>query len=90
VYAGRARRLDGDSAWFAAAISIGGNPTFAGQGQPELFVEAHLLDFTGDLYGARLRLAFLACLREQRRYAKVDDLLAEIARDIARTREICT
>ena len=90
VYAGRARRLDGDSAWFAAAISIGGNPTFAGKGQPELFVEAHLLDFSGDLYGARLRLAFLACLREQRRYAKVDDLIAEIARDIARTREICT
>ena len=53
-------------------------------------VEAHLLDFSGDLYGARMRLAFLARLREQRRYAKVEELVAEIGRDIARTREICT
>jgi riboflavin kinase / FMN adenylyltransferase len=90
VYARRACRIDADRAWYAAAISIGTNLTFSEKGEPELFVEAHLLDFTGDLYGARLRLAFLARLREQRRYAKVEDLVAEIGRDIARTREICT
>jgi len=90
VYAGRACLLDTGRAWFAAAISIGTNPTFTEKGEPELFVEAHLLDYTGDLYGSRLRLAFVAHLREQRRYAKVDELVAEIARDIARTREICT
>jgi riboflavin kinase / FMN adenylyltransferase len=90
VYAGRACRLDTDKAWFAAAVSIGTNPTFQDKGEPELFVEAHLLDFSGDLYGARLRVAFIARLREQRRYAKVEDLVAEINRDIARTREICT
>ena len=91
VYAGRACRLDGEPSWYAAAISIGSNPTFvSGRPEPELFVEAHLLDFSGDLYGARLRLAFVAHLREQRRYAKVEDLIAEIGRDIARTREICT
>ena len=90
VYAGRACRLDTDRAWFATAISIGTNPTFAEKGEPELFVEAHLLDFSGDLYGALMRLAFVAHLREQRRFAKVEDLVAEIGRDIARTREICT
>jgi riboflavin kinase/FMN adenylyltransferase len=91
VYAGRACRLGGEPAWYAAAISIGSNPTFdASRPEPELFVEAHLLDFSGDLYGARLRLAFLAHLREQRRYTKVEDLITEIGRDIARTREICT
>jgi riboflavin kinase/FMN adenylyltransferase len=90
VYAGRACRLDGDRRWFAAAISIGNNPTFAEKAEPELFIEAHLLDFSGDLYGAHLRLAFIAHLREQRRFAKTDELVAEIARDIARTREICT
>jgi riboflavin kinase/FMN adenylyltransferase len=90
VYAGRARRLDGDSRWYATAISVGNNPTFAGQGDPQLLVEAHLLDFQGDLYDARLRLAFVAHLREQRRYAAVADLVAEIQRDIARVREICT
>lgn len=92
VYAGRAFCLNGDGD-YPAAISIGTNPTFVsttpGQ-EPELLVEAHLLDFAGDLYGARLRLAFLAHLREQRRYAKVADLIAEIGRDIARTREICS
>ena len=90
VYAGRARRIEGDPTWFAAAISIGSNPTFAKPGDPELFVEAHLLDFAGDLYDTTMRLAFVAQLREQRRYASVDELVAAIQRDIARTREICT
>ena len=90
VYAGRACLLDSGRTWCAAAISIGTNPTFAATGEPELFVEAHLLDYSGDLYGARLRLVFVAHLREQRRYAKVEELVAEIGRDIARTREICT
>jgi riboflavin kinase/FMN adenylyltransferase len=90
VYAGRARRGDGDAPWFAAAISIGNNPTFADNGEPQLLVEAHLLDFQGDLYDARLRLAFVAHLRGQRRFSAVDELVAEIQRDIARVREICT
>lgn len=89
VYAGRAQRIDGDSTWHKAAISIGTNPTFTKPGDPELFIEAHLLDFADDLYGARLRLAFVEHLRETRRYSSVDELLAEIGRDIARTREIC-
>lgn len=90
VYAGRAYRLDGEPTPHAAAISIGNNPTFAGNGDPQLLIEAHLLDFQGDLYDARLRLAFVAHLREQRRYAVVAELVAEIQRDIARVREICT
>jgi len=93
VYAGRACRIDqmqGDPTWFAAAISIGSNPTFTKPGDPELFIEAHLLDFSGDLYDASMRVAFVAHLREQRRYASVDELVAAIQSDIARTREICT
>jgi riboflavin kinase/FMN adenylyltransferase len=90
VYAGRARRIDGDPTWFAAAISIGSNPTFTKPGDPELFIEAHLLDFAGDLYDVSMRVAFVAHLREQRRYASVDELVAAIQSDIARTREICT
>ena len=90
VYAGRACRLSVERECFAAAISIGTNPTFSEDGDAELAVEAHLLDFSGELRGTRLRLAFIAHLREQRRYAKVEDLVADIRRDIARTREICT
>jgi len=89
VYAGRARRLDGDRATRAAAISIGTNPTFTKPGDPELFIEAHLLDFRGDLYDARMRIGFLAHLREQRRFASVDELIVAMQADIARTREIC-
>jgi len=89
IYAARARRLGEDSPWFAAAVSIGNNPTFAREGDPELFIEAHLIDFEGDLYDARMRLAFLAHLREQRRFASADELVAEMQHDIARTREIC-
>lgn len=89
VYAGKARRIDGDPTWFRAAISIGTNPTFTKQGDPRLFIEAHLLDFAGDLYDTRMRLAFVAHLREQQRYPTVEALLAAIQSDIARTREIC-
>jgi riboflavin kinase/FMN adenylyltransferase len=89
VYAGRARRLDGDATAHAAAISIGTNPTFTKPGDPELFIEAHLLDFSGDLYDVRMRIEFLAHLREQRRFASVDELIVAMQADIARTREIC-
>ena len=89
-YAGRARRIEGDPTWFAAAISIGSNPTFTKPGDPELFIEAHLLDFAGDLYDTNMRLTFVAHLRDQRRYANVDELVAAIQSDIAQTREICT
>jgi riboflavin kinase/FMN adenylyltransferase len=51
-------------------------------------VEAHLLDFDGDLYGARMRLEFAGRVREQRAFASADELVAEIGRDILRTREL--
>ena len=89
VYAGKARRIEGDPTWYQAAISIGTNPTFTKQGDPELFIEAHLLDFAGDLYDVRMRLAFVAHLREQRRYPDKEALIAAIRGDIARTRELC-
>ena len=67
-----------------AAVSIGTNPTFSGR---ERRVEAYVLDFDGDLYGERLALDFVAYLRETRRYATVEPLLAQIAEDVAQTRQ---
>jgi riboflavin kinase/FMN adenylyltransferase len=91
IYAGRARTLDGSgdaaAGSHAAAISVGTNPTFV-PGTGELTVEAYLLDFDGDLYDRRLRLELLARLRDERRFASVDELLVQIHKDIARTREI--
>ncbi|MEV4492635.1 bifunctional riboflavin kinase/FAD synthetase [Micromonospora coxensis] len=69
----------------AAAVSVGTNPTFSGR---ERRVEAYALDFSGDLYGERLALDFVAHLREQRKYDGIEPLLAQIAEDVERTRRV--
>ncbi|MEU1683675.1 bifunctional riboflavin kinase/FAD synthetase [Micromonospora sp. NPDC005707] len=81
VYAARLVRRGGEP--LAAAVSIGTNPTFSGR---ERRVEAYALDFTGDLYGERLALDFVAHLREQRTYDAIEPLVAQIAEDVERTR----
>jgi riboflavin kinase/FMN adenylyltransferase len=82
------------AAWFVrgggqppapAAVSIGTNPTFSGR---ERRVEAYVLDFAGDLYGERVRLDFVAHLREMRRYDGLDPLVAQIREDVAQTRAV--
>ena len=92
AYAAWARRLDAAPPLrLRAAVSIGNNPTFATEGQeasPSVVVEAHLLDFEGDLYGARLRLEFAGRVRAQRSFPSADELVVEIRRDILRTREL--
>lgn len=66
-----------------AAANIGVRPTFAGE---SLSVEAHLLDFRSDLYGARLRLAFVERLRMEQKFAGVDELTAQIRADVVAAR----
>jgi riboflavin kinase/FMN adenylyltransferase len=65
------------------AISIGTNPHFDGV---ERRVEAHLLDFDGDLYGRRLVVEIWSPLREQRRFDSLEELVAAIDDDVERTR----
>ncbi|HXW58308.1 MAG TPA: bifunctional riboflavin kinase/FAD synthetase [Solirubrobacteraceae bacterium] len=72
----------------AAAVSIGVRPTFE-TGRGEL-IEAYVIDFDGDLYGATLRLDFLARLRGERRFETADALVDQMRHDVARTREIVT
>jgi riboflavin kinase / FMN adenylyltransferase len=76
VYAGWVR----DS---RAAVSIGTNPHFDGV---ERRVEAHLLDFDGDLYGERLVAEIWSPIREQRRFDSLEGLVAAIGDDVERTR----
>ena len=71
---------------FAAAVSIGTNPTFVRDGA--LTVEAHLLDFDRDLYGKAIRLEFVQRLRDEHRFESIDQLLAQMRADVARTREL--
>ena len=71
---------------YPSAVNIGIRPTF--DGTSALTVEAHLLNFSGDLYGQRLYLHFLARLREERKFDSVDALVAQIREDIGRAREL--
>ena len=66
-----------------AAVSIGTNPHFDGV---ERRVEAHLLDFDGDLYGKRLVVEIWSQIREQRRFDSLEELVAAIGDDVERTR----
>jgi len=75
----------GDQPPLAAAVSIGTNPTFSGRDRR---VEAYALDFSGDLYGERVGLDFVARLREMRRYDGIEPLLAQMAEDVAQTRKL--
>lgn len=67
----------------AAAISVGTNPTFDGQSRT---VESYLLDFDADLYGADVRVDFIARLRGMVAFDSVDELIAQMARDVAAVR----
>jgi riboflavin kinase/FMN adenylyltransferase len=65
-----------------AVVNIGTRPTLKNPA-PQLRVEAHLLDFNGDLYGQELEIMFREKLREERKFASLAELKAQIARDIA-------
>ena len=78
-----ALRVRAGGRWLAGAANIGVKPTFGGG---EVTIEAHLLGFTGDLYGQTLRLQFVERLRGEQRFASVDELKSQIARDIEAAR----
>jgi riboflavin kinase/FMN adenylyltransferase len=70
-----------------AAVNVGVRPMFeTGRG---LLVEAYLIDFEGDLYGRGLRVAFLKRLRGERRFPSVEDLIAQMHRDVDEARDVC-
>jgi riboflavin kinase / FMN adenylyltransferase len=70
----------------AAAVNVGVRPTFeTGRG---LLVEAHLIDFEGDLYGQTLRIAFVERMRGERRFESVDELVEQMNRDVEEARAI--
>jgi riboflavin kinase / FMN adenylyltransferase len=77
VYAARAQV--GGRSW-PAAVNAGHVPTVSGN-RP-FTVEAHLLGFSGDCYGADIALDFIARLREERRFDSLDALKAQIASDV--------
>ncbi len=85
VYACRVRV---GASLYRAATNIGVRPTFDGASSPLQTVEAHILDFHGDLYGEEIEVQFLRRLRDERRFAGIQDLLGQIHQDIRLVREV--
>lgn len=77
------------AAWahgYPAAVNVGIRPMFeTGRG---LLVEAHLIGFEGDIYGETLRIAFVERLRGEKRFESVDDLVAQMNRDVDEAKKI--
>ena len=82
VYVTRAH-LKGSA--YPSVTNIGVRPTF--DDVPRLTVEAYLLDFKGDIYGQDMRLDLLHCLRLERKFDSVGELIAAIGRDVQATRD---
>ena len=74
-----------DSRMVPGAANVGPNPTF---GEDARKIEVHLIDFSGDLYGERLAVEFIARLRETRPFGGVEELTAQLKRDVEEARRI--
>ena len=87
VYTGWVRFLDGggeSGSMHPAVTNVGVRPTF-NRGRA-VVIEAHLLDFEGDLYGRRMEFSFAERLRPEQRFDGVDALRAQIGRDLVEGR----
>lgn len=71
---------------YNGVVCIGNRPTFEKDGSPT--IEAHLLDFDGELYGQRLTLTFVERIRDQKRFATKQELAEAIHKDIQKARNI--
>jgi riboflavin kinase / FMN adenylyltransferase len=83
VYAGWYLRPDGTR--HQTAISVGRQPTFY-ESRPFSLVEAHLLDFQGDLYDESGTVELVARLRGQEKFPSVEALIDQMSSDVAHTR----
>ena len=70
-----------------AAVNVGVRPTFeSGRG---VLIETYLIDREEDLYGKTLRVAFVERLRGERAYHEVDELVAQMHRDVEDAKRVC-
>jgi riboflavin kinase/FMN adenylyltransferase len=81
VYVTRAHAGDRE---FQACTNIGTRPTF--EGDARRLVETHLLDFEGDLYGDVVTIDLLHRLRAEQKFNGIEELTAQIERDLQATR----
>ena len=84
VYAAHCLLPDGGTYW--AMVNVGYRPTVTEGSEKELSVEAHLIDYTGDLYGQALRLTLLSRIRDERRMHSLEELAEQLTLDLKEVR----
>lgn len=72
---------------YKATVNIGTAPTVSDKGQRR--IEAYLIDFDGNLYDQFLTIEFIERLRDEKKFASLEDLREQLKKDISRTRELC-
>lgn len=72
-------RANIDGTEYAGMLNIGNRPTIADAGQPT--IEAHLFNFSGDIYGRTIEVFFVDKIRDERQFANLDELRAQLETD---------
>ena len=78
VYAALAETDDGKR--YRAVVNVGTNPTV--KDDKNVVCESHLLGFSGEIYGERVRVSFLSHLRGEKKFGGTEELAAAIRNDI--------
>ncbi len=87
VYAVKVHGADAGVRNWNGVANLGIRPTVE-TGEVERSLEVHLLDFEGDLYGVEVEVDFVKQLREEKKFSGLDELKAQIARDVQQARDI--
>ena len=74
-----------DGRCYGGVINIGLNPTFS---ENKLIAEVHIFEFNQDIYGKPIKVNLLQFLREEKKFSGIEELSAQIARDVTRSKEI--
>ena len=70
---------------YPAVVNIGKRPTFEDE-DACIIMEAHLLNYQGNLYGRRISLDFVERLRDERKFTSLDLLVSQINKDVSKAR----
>lgn len=84
VYAVKAK-IKGEDIWRNAIANIGYRPTVDGD---HTLIEVHLLDWEGDIYGQRLRIALLDFIRAEQKFDGIESLKIQIEKDVALAKKL--
>ncbi len=77
--------LEVEGKLYKGAANIGSNPTF---GDSSVSYEAHLFDFTGDLYGKFLKMKFIKRVRDEFKFKSTEELKEQIRKDLELVRSV--